>query len=133
MNVRATSAAILLILAAVLTSGSAWAQKSGGTLRVYISSNPLSASIHEAGIMTVMPFMGVFNNLVLFDQSKPRNSIDTIIPDLAESWTWDASNTKLTFRLRKGVTWHDGKPFTAREGCIPLTKLGWRPANLLRA
>jgi peptide/nickel transport system substrate-binding protein len=39
------------------------------------------------------PFMAVFNNLVLFDQTKPLNSIDTIVPDLAESWAWDASRT----------------------------------------
>jgi peptide/nickel transport system substrate-binding protein len=59
--------------------------------------------------------MAVFNNLVLFDQMKPRDGIDTIVPDLAESWAWDATNTKLTFKLREGVKWHDGKPFTARD------------------
>jgi peptide/nickel transport system substrate-binding protein len=59
--------------------------------------------------------MGVFNNLVLYDQSKPVNSPETIVPDLAESWAWDASKTKLTFKLRQGVKWHDGKPFTAKD------------------
>ena len=37
------------------------------------------------------------------------------MPDLAESWAWDASKTKLTFKLRQGVKWHDGKPFTAKD------------------
>ena len=32
-----------------------------------------------------------------------------------ESWAWDATNTKLTFKLREGVKWHDGKPFTAKD------------------
>ena len=68
----------------------AMAQKQGGTLQIYHRDNPPSASIHEeATISTVMPFMAVFNNLVMFDQHKTRNSIDTIVPDLAESWTWD--------------------------------------------
>ena len=92
------------------------AQKRGGTLRVYNTSNPPSASIlEEVTIATVMPFMAVFNNLVLLARGKPRNSIDGIVPDLAESWAWDASRTKLTFKLHQGVKWHDGKPFTAKD------------------
>jgi peptide/nickel transport system substrate-binding protein len=94
----------------------ALAEKQGGTLRIYHRDNLPSASIHEeATISTVMPFMGIFNNLVLYDQGKKLNSVETIVPDLAESWAWDASNTKLTFKLRQGVKWHDGKPFTAKD------------------
>jgi peptide/nickel transport system substrate-binding protein len=94
----------------------ATAQVSGGTLRVYNSTNPPSASIlEEVTIATVMPFMAVFNNLVLFDQAKSRNSIDGIVPELAESWSLDESKTRLTFKLRQGVSWHDGNPFTAKD------------------
>jgi len=95
------------------------AQKQGGTLRYYHRDNPPTTSIHEeATISTVNPFMAVFNNLVLFDQSKPHNSLDTIVPDLAESWAWDETGKHLTFKLRQGVRWHDGKPFTAKDvGC----------------
>ena len=46
-----------------------------------------------------MPFMAVFNNLVRFDPGKPRNGFDTIVPELADSWAWDASGTKLTVKL----------------------------------
>ncbi|HJU30213.1 MAG TPA: ABC transporter substrate-binding protein [Hyphomicrobiaceae bacterium] len=92
------------------------AQKQGGTLRIYHRSTPPSASIHEeATIDTVQGFMPVFNNLVVFDQTKPLNTPETIVPDLAESWSWDATNTKLTFKLHSGVKWHDGKPFTAKD------------------
>ena len=39
-------------------------------------------SIHEeATTSTVVPFMGLYNNLVIFDQQKPQNSLDTIRPD----------------------------------------------------
>jgi peptide/nickel transport system substrate-binding protein len=94
----------------------ALAQKQGGTLRIYHRDNLPSASIHEeATISTVQPFMGIFNNLVVFDQQKKLNTSETIVPDLAESWAWDASKTKLTFKLRQGVKWHDGKPFTAKD------------------
>ena len=111
-----TRPAALVLAFAVAVGGPAWAQKSGGTLHVYNSSNPPSASIiEEATIATAMAFSGVFNNLLIFDQSKPRNGLDTIVPELAESWSWDASRTKLTLALRKGVQWHDGKPFTAKD------------------
>ena len=64
----------------------ALAQKSGGTLKMYFPDNPPSTSIHEeATTSTVVPFMGIYNNLVLFDQQIPQNSLETIRPDLAES------------------------------------------------
>lgn len=94
----------------------AFAQKDGGTLRIYHRGNPPSASIHEeATTNTVMPFQVVFNNLVEFDPKKPLNAIETIIPDLAKDWSWDETKTKLTFNLNEGVKWHDGKPFTAKD------------------
>jgi peptide/nickel transport system substrate-binding protein len=116
MGGRTITAAVLLAVAMVLAGGPAAAQKSGGTLRLYNPTNPPSASIHEEWtVATVAPFMAVFNNLVLFDQTKPRNSMDSIVPDLAESWAWDQTRTRLTFKLRQGVRWHDGKPFTAKD------------------
>ena len=117
----ACSRSALALIAVALAAGlaiaePAWAQKSGGTLRTYNSTNPPSASIiEEATIATAMSFSAVFNNLLIFDQSKPRNGLDTIVPELAESWAWDEARTKLTVKLRQGVTWHDGKPFTARD------------------
>ena len=94
----------------------ALAQKQGGIMRTYIWDNPPSGSIHEeATISTVWPFMSVFNNLVMYDPTKPTNTIDGIVPELAKSWSWDAGKTKLTMKLEEGVKWHDGKPFTAKD------------------
>jgi peptide/nickel transport system substrate-binding protein len=108
--------AVIFSIAAIAQVAPAMAQKQGGTLRIYHRSTPPSASIHEeATIDTVQAFMPVFNNLVLFDQTKPLNTPETIVPDLAESWSWDPTNTKLTFKLHAGVKWHDGKPFTAKD------------------
>jgi peptide/nickel transport system substrate-binding protein len=126
--------AVALAFAAIGLGGlPALAQKSGGTLRIYHRDNLPSASIHEeATISTVQPFMGVFNNLVLFDQQKPLNSPETIVPDLADSWSWDATNTKLTFKLHPGVKWHDGKPFTAKDVQCTWNKLTGKDADDFR-
>ena len=97
-------------------AGSALAQKQGGVLRVTHRDNPPSASIHEeATISTAMPFMAVFNNLVLFDPNSEQNRPDRIVPDLATSWTWEDGGKRLVFKLREGVRWHDGKPFTSED------------------
>jgi peptide/nickel transport system substrate-binding protein len=105
-----------VIAALVVWSGTASAQKSGGVLKIYHRDNPPSASIHEeATNSTVIPFMPLFNNLVLYDQSKPQNSPEDIVPDLARSWRWSNDGKDLSFTLEQGVKWHDGKPFTAKD------------------
>jgi peptide/nickel transport system substrate-binding protein len=99
-----------------VTAGPGWAQKAGGILKIQHMDTPPSASIHEeATVSTVVPFMSVFNNLVMFDQHVARNSFESIVPDLATSWSWSGDGTKLSFKLRQGVKWHDGKPFTAKD------------------
>jgi peptide/nickel transport system substrate-binding protein len=104
------------VSATLLLASPSLAQKSGGVLRSYIWDNPPSASIHEEStISTVFPFMPVFNNLVMYNQTQMNASFDTIVPDLGQSWSWDDSKTKLTFKLAEGVKWHDGKPFTSAD------------------
>lgn len=104
------------IVGALALPMQAFAQEAGGTLRAYHRGTPPSGSIHEeATSSTVMPYMSVFNNLVMYDQSVAKNSLDSIVPDLATAWSWSDDGTKLTFKLREGVKWHDGKPFTAKD------------------
>src|ERR1700688_3126776 len=107
--------AIAVTLGAALSGGeAAWAQKRGGILRMYSPDSPASMSIHEeATVFAEGPMLGVFNNLVMFDQHVPQNSLQSIVPDLASGWSWSEEGTALTLPLRQGVTWHDGKPFTA--------------------
>ena len=104
------------VLAGFLAGGPALAQKQGGTLRMPLITSPASMSIHEESTIAALgPMMGVFNNLIMFDQHKAQNSLDSIVADLATSWSWNEDGTALTFKLRDGVKWHDGKPFTAAD------------------
>src|SRR5205085_2407282 len=73
-------------------------------------------NIHEtATVSTTWPVMPCFNNLVLFDPFKPVETLDTIVPELAERWSWQDGYRNLVFFLRKNVKWHDGQPFTAKD------------------
>src|ERR1700687_5028088 len=116
MNPGLTCAAAAGLLMGVMMANMAFAQKQGGLLRVFHRDSPASMSILEEGsISAIMPMMGVFNNLVLFDQHVRQNRVESIVPDLATSWSWSEDGTELHFRLRDGVKWHDGKPFTAAD------------------
>ena len=122
----------LLVLGLIVCiANDAAAQKSGGVLRRANDETPPSASVHEEGSNIVTtPFVPVFNNLVSFDATKSMSRPEAIVPDLATSWSWSADNKTLTFKLRRGVTWHDGKPFTAADvKCTWDTVAGKRDAG----
>jgi len=108
LSVGVTIAAMLIAAPVTL------AQKPGGTLSMELRDSPPSLSIlEESDFVQVM--MGMFNNLVMFDQHVAQNSLAAIVPDLATGWSWSEDGKELTFPLRQGVKWHDGKPFTAAD------------------
>ncbi|MHB8772577.1 MAG: peptide-binding protein [Syntrophales bacterium] len=51
----------------------------------------------------------IFNGLVKYDKDIE------VAGDLAESWEVSPDGLVITFRLRRGVRWHDGRPFTAQD------------------
>ncbi|MDB5489111.1 MAG: peptide transporter substrate-binding protein [Reyranella sp.] len=109
--------ALMCVVAAVIApTGAGWAQKYGGVLKIQHMDTPPSASIHEEATVSVaVPFMALYNNLVIFDQHVAKNSLDSIVPDLATSWETKDGGLKLVFKTRDGVKWHDGKPFSAAD------------------
>ena len=92
------------LLIALLAADPVAAQKPGGTLRMYHFDSPASLSLHEEVTFAALgPAMGLFNNLVMFDQHVAQASFDSIVPDLATEWSWDSSKTELRFSLHEGV------------------------------
>ena len=47
-------------------------------------TRPRGLALLEATIVSERPMMGVFNNLVVFDQHVKQNSLNSIVPDLAD-------------------------------------------------
>ena len=106
------------VAAFILASNPVLAQKSGGVLKIQHMDTPPSASIHRgATFSAVMPFMASCSKTIslFLSRMSARNSLKSVVPDLATSWTWSVDGKGLSFKLRQGVKWHDGKPFTAKD------------------
>ena len=87
-----------------------------GTLRIAMTATdvPTTTGVPNNGFEGVR-FMGytAFDALVNWDLTKADVPAD-ITPGLAESWQQNPNDrTKWTFKLRKGVKFHDGTPFNA--------------------
>ena len=117
--------ALLLILgglvavpaAAQAPASAAREARPGGTLRLVLREDlPQGFSIHETATNSVTwPSMPCYSNLVVYDQTKRLGRMDTIVPELAEKWSWQDNYRNLVFFLRKNVRWHDGQPFTSKD------------------
>jgi len=111
---RMTVLAVLVLLAMwSLGFGLARAQDApvrGGTLVVAIVSDPghLNPAITTSGATHAASEL-LYNGLV------GRDERGDPVPELAESWQVEQGGTVYRFRLRDGVKWHDGKPFTASD------------------
>ena len=107
-------AGIILLAAAVPAAGQT--PKRGGILQSMVTEDPPGFSIHEsATVSTVWPISPCYSNLVYYDAAKVQETVDTVVPELAEKWSWQDNHRNLVFFLRKNVKWHDGQPFTSRD------------------
>lgn len=82
----------------------------GGTLTMVVTPAPsvLTTAITTAGSEALVS-PKIFDGLLTYDfDMTPR-------PQLAESWDVSSDGLRITFNLRNGVKWHDGKDFTAKD------------------
>src|SRR5437762_9394127 len=87
--------------------------KRGGVMRYGILNRPPHFDVHQSGTVGNIGTQGcMVDNLIRRD---PRDSGQTIIPDLAHSWEISKDARTYTFFLRQGVKFHDGADFTAED------------------
>jgi peptide/nickel transport system substrate-binding protein len=93
-------------------TGPAWAAKSyKGTLVVATALELKQFNINYTPDNTAAYLnSNIYSKLVAFDFVA-----NTLYPSLAESWEIAPDLLTYTLHLRRGVTWHDGHPFTAAD------------------
>ena len=99
----------------VLASGAAPAQtpKKGGTLNFGVVAEPPSTDCHATTTFAMVhPVAPQYSTLLTF--TGPHDKIK-IEGDLAESWEVSKDGLTYTFKLRRGVKFHDGSDFTADD------------------
>src|SRR5215831_17192982 len=104
---------VVIFLAVLLACTTVHAQEApvrGGTLVVAISADPghLNPAITTSGATHTAAEL-LYNGLL------GRDERGNPVPELAESWQVEQAGAVYRFRLRDGVTWHDGAPFTSAD------------------
>ncbi len=96
----------MVLVAVLLLAGSAWAQP----VLVYGTTDKVTdmdpASAYDQHTWDI--FQNIDKGLLAYEPGT-----DKVIPGLAESYSVNATGTEYTFKLRKGLAFTDGTPFTA--------------------
>lgn len=125
---RKVLAGSAFLLASTALPSIGWAQaKKGGRLVVAADSEPRNLN----------PAI-VASNGVFFVASKVVEPLaeasfdgeDGLEPRLATSWEGSADGLSVTFKLREGVTWHDGQPFSSADVAFSALNV-WKPLQNL--
>ncbi len=95
-----------------------WARAAqGGVLNIVVQPEPpgLMLGMVQNG-PTQLVSGNIFEGLLRYDEKLNP------MPGLATKWEQAADGLSYTFTLKQGVTWHDGKPFTAQDVVFSATK-----------
>ena len=102
--------AVACVATGLLASGHAFSQSAGGTMVMIAQPEPpsLAPYLSTSGpIGLVAP--KIYNGLLDYDLDLNP------VGDLAESFEVSDDGLTVTFKLREGVKWHDGEPFTSAD------------------
>lgn len=89
----------------------------GGTLR--------TAAVGVEDLASWIVMTTFYENMLAFRLPwKGKGSITDVTPNICESFTLNRSGTEFTFKLRRGLRWSDGRPFTADDVVFAVNDLG---------
>ncbi len=101
----------------------------GGELVFVVPSDPPSYDAHEEETFGVIHPMAPHYNTLLrvdpFDRTGTKP-----VGDLAESWTVSRDGLVYTFKLRRGVKFHDGNEMTSKDVKASYDKIVFPPAGV---
>ncbi len=110
-----TVSVVTSVLASIAMAGQAAAEtpKKGGILQFAVVAEPPTTDCHATTTFAMVhPVAPQYSTLLKF--VGPHDN-ERIVGDLAESWERSADGLTFTFKLRKGVKFHDGSDFTAAD------------------
>src|SRR5262249_32190580 len=105
---------ILIALAACTSPATAQTPRYGGELVFVVGSEMPSYDAHrEETFGLIHPMAPHYSTLLRVD---PNDATGTkLVGDLAESWTVSKDGLTYTFKIRRGVKFHDGALLTGRD------------------
>ncbi len=112
-------AAVVVLAAALADPARAAEPRRGGTLTYTYHPEPTALStVATTAVPVALAATKVYESLLEYEGPglEPR-------PGLAESWTVSRDHRTYTFRLRPGVRWHDGQPFSSADVKVSIERV----------
>jgi len=118
LSVLSRRALVIAALAGALAASAQAAPVSGGTLNFVVTPEPPSLlNLTTSAVPVLKVSSKVTEGLLAYDfKFNPT-------PQLATAWDISPDGKRYTFTLRRGVKWHDGKPFTSADVAFSLDLL----------
>jgi peptide/nickel transport system substrate-binding protein len=118
---RRTLMALALVAGSTLTSAPAWAQNN--VLRIVPHSN-----LAVLDPIWTTAYMSRNHGYMIYDTLFGTDENGKVKPQMVDTWTVSGDNRLWTFKLRKGLEFHDGKPVTGDDVIASLQRWGKRDA-----
>ena len=115
LNFKKSMVGVLTLAAFTFTGNAALAAscpKTGGIMKFGVKAEPPTYDMHGTNSYAVMHFVAQhYSTLLTFDWNK----FPKLEGDVADTWNQSADGLKYTFKLKKGIKFHDGTALTSAD------------------
>jgi peptide/nickel transport system substrate-binding protein len=116
---------VIAVLSVALFSGGAYAADKPDTV---VIASQQDFAVLDPFFTTATPDMNA--NWCIFDSLLNMDIRGNIEPLVAESWEISENGLEYTFHIRKGITFHDGSPLTAKDVVYSAERMKTSPFKL---